>query len=53
MFSLSYKVQSKTENVFGSTSGVVFATEEMAWNFLALEEKDNYILETTLTELPN
>jgi hypothetical protein len=54
MFSLSYKIQSKSEsNVFGNCLGVVFDTEEKAWSYLDLVEKDNYILECNLKELEN
>jgi hypothetical protein len=54
MFSLQYKIQSKKENnVFGTCLGVLFDTEEKAWNYLSLVEKDNYILETNLIELEN
>ena len=52
MFSLSYKVQSKSEsNVFGTCLGVLFDSEQKAWSYLDLVEKDNYILECNLREL--
>jgi hypothetical protein len=54
MFSLSYKIQSKSEsNVFGTCLGVLFDTEEKAWSYLDLVEKTNYILECNLRELEN
>ena len=53
MFKLQYKIQSKTQNVFGTCLGVLFDTEEKAWSYLSLVEKDNYILETNLIELEN
>ena len=54
MFSLSYKIQSKSEsNVFGNCLGVLFDTEQKAWSYLDLVEKDNYILEANLKELEN
>ena len=54
MFSLSYKIQSKSEsNVFGNCLGILCPTEEYANNMLDLIAKDNYILETNLKELEN
>lgn len=54
MFSLSYKIQSKSEsNVFGTCLGVLCPSEEYANEMLDLIAKDNYILETNLKELEN
>ena len=54
MFSLSYKIQSKSESdVFGNCLGILCPTEEYANNMLDLIAKDNYILETNLKELEN
>jgi hypothetical protein len=54
MFSLSYKIQSKSEsNVFGTCLGILFDSEQKAWSYLDLVEKDNYILEANLKELEN
>ena len=54
MFSLSYKIQSKSEsNVFGNCLGILCPTEEYANEMLDLIAKDNYILETNLKELEN
>ena len=39
--------------MFGTCLGVLFDTEEKAWSYLSLVEKDNYILETNLIELEN
>jgi len=54
MFSLSYKSQNKAQpNYSGNCLGILFQTEEQAWNYLSLVEKDNFILEASLKELEN
>lgn len=54
MFSLQYKSQNKAnKNEFSTCLGMLFNTEENAWSYLDLVEKNNYILETNLVELKN
>ena len=54
MFSLQYKSQNKAnQNEFSTCLGILFTTEENAWSYLDLVEKNNYILECNLKELEN